>query len=164
MRGHRDLEVWQKSMDLVVGISKLTASFPKTETYGLASQMQRAAVSIPSNIAEGHGLKQTQAFLRHLAIASGSLTELETQLHRAGQWVHNNIAEGHGLKQTQAYLRHLAIANGSLAELETQLEIAQRLGYIVAQDKSLMSQDNEVGRMLAGLRRSLQCRLDKPES
>ena len=110
-------------MGLVTAVYKLTTSFPKNETYGLASQMQRAAVSVPSN-----------------------------------------IAEGHGLKQTQAYLRHLAIANGSLAELETQLEIAQRLGYIVAQDKSLMSQDNEVGRMLAGLRRSLQCRLDKPES
>ena len=123
MQGHRDLKVWQKAMGLVTAVYKLTTSFPKNETYGLASQMQRAAVSVPSN-----------------------------------------IAEGHGLKQTQAYLRHLAIANGSLAELETQLEIAQRLGYIVAQDKSLMSQDNEVGRMLAGLRRSLQCRLDKPES
>jgi hypothetical protein len=72
------LIVWQKAMDLVVAIYKITQSFPKTEVYGLASQMQRAAVSVPSNIAEGHGLKQTQAYARHLAIANGSLTELDT--------------------------------------------------------------------------------------
>jgi four helix bundle protein len=83
VQGHKDLEVWQKAMDLVIDIYKLTASFPSKEVYGLASQMQRAAVSIPSNIAEGHGLKQTQAYLRHLAIANGSLTELETQLEIA---------------------------------------------------------------------------------
>ncbi len=72
-------------MDLVLDIYKLTASFPKTEVYGLASQMQRTAVSIPSNIAEGHGLKQTRAYARHLAIANGSLTELETQLEIANR-------------------------------------------------------------------------------
>jgi four helix bundle protein len=83
VQGHKDLEVWQKAMDLVIDIYKLTALFPSKEVYGLASQMQRAAVSIPSNIAEGHGLKQTQAYLRHLAIANGSLTELETQLEIA---------------------------------------------------------------------------------
>ena len=78
MQGHADLQVWQKAMDLVIAVYRLTDSFPKREVYGLASQMQRAAVSIPSNIAEGHGLKQTQAYLRHLAIANGSLAELET--------------------------------------------------------------------------------------
>jgi four helix bundle protein len=83
VQGHKDLEVWQKAMDLVIDIYKLTASFPSKEVYGLARQMQRAAVSIPSNIAEGHGLKQTQAYLRHLAIANGSLTELETQIEIA---------------------------------------------------------------------------------
>lgn len=67
-------------MDLVLAIYRITGGFPKNELYGLVSQMQRAAVSIPSNIAEGHGLKQTRAYLRHLAIASGSLAELETQL------------------------------------------------------------------------------------
>jgi len=61
-------------MDLVLAVYKLTRSFPKAEVYGLASQMQRAAVSVPSNIAEGQGLKQTQAYARHLAIANGSLT------------------------------------------------------------------------------------------
>jgi four helix bundle protein len=83
MQGHKELIVWQKAMELVVAVYKLTKSFPKIETYGLASQIQRAAVSVPSNIAEGHGLKQTQAYARHLAIANGSLTELETQLEIA---------------------------------------------------------------------------------
>jgi four helix bundle protein len=80
MQSYRDLLVWQKSMDLVITVYRITQAFPKTETYGLAGQMQRACVSIPSNIAEGHGLKQTQAYLRHLAIATGSLCELETQI------------------------------------------------------------------------------------
>ena len=83
MEGHRDLLVWQKAMDLVTAIYGLTREFPKYETYGLASQVQRAAVSIPSNIAEGHALKQTQAYSRHLAIASGSLAEVETQIEIA---------------------------------------------------------------------------------
>ena len=68
MQGHKELIVWQKAMNLVVAIYELTKSFPKTEVYGLASQMQRAAVSVPSNFAEGHGLKQTQAYARHLAM------------------------------------------------------------------------------------------------
>jgi four helix bundle protein len=83
MRGHEDLKVWQTAMGLVVSIYRVTKGFPMTEAYGLASQMQRAAVSIPSNIAEGHALKQTAAYLRHLAIASGSLAELQTQLEIA---------------------------------------------------------------------------------
>jgi four helix bundle protein len=58
MQSYRDLIVWQKAMNLVISIYKVTQDFPKSEVYGLASQIQRAAVSIPSNIAEGHGLKQ----------------------------------------------------------------------------------------------------------
>ena len=80
MRSCRELVVWQKAMGLVVDIYRITWAFPKSEAYGLGSQMQRALVSVPSNIAEGQALKQTQAYLRHLAIASGSLAELETQL------------------------------------------------------------------------------------
>jgi four helix bundle protein len=68
MQGHKDLVVWQKAMDRVTAIYKLTGAFPKEELYGLTSQMRRAAVSIPSNIAEGHALKQTQAYSRHLAV------------------------------------------------------------------------------------------------
>jgi four helix bundle protein len=89
MQGHKDLVVWQKAMDLVITIYGLTRGFSKHETYGLASQIQRAAVSIPSNIAEGHALKQTQAYARHLAIASGSLAEVETQLEIASRLGYN---------------------------------------------------------------------------
>ena len=83
MKGHEDLKVWQKGVDLVVSVYRLTGSFPKSEFYGLTSQMRRAAVSVSSNIAEGHALKQTQAYLRHLANASGSMAEVETQLEIA---------------------------------------------------------------------------------
>ncbi len=75
MRGYRDLTVWQKAMELVLSVYRLTKTFPKGEVYGLASQMQPAAISMPSNIAEGRALKQTQAYLRHLAIACGSVAE-----------------------------------------------------------------------------------------
>ena len=85
MRSCRELVVWQKAMDLVVQMYRITRAFPKSEMYGLAGQMQRASVSVPSNIAEGQALKQTQAYLRHLAIASGSLAELETQLEIANR-------------------------------------------------------------------------------
>lgn len=80
MQSFRELIVWQRAMELVVEIYRITARFPKSETYGLSNQMQRAAVSVPSNISEGYALKQTKSYLRHLAIASGSLAELETQL------------------------------------------------------------------------------------
>ncbi|WP_428825845.1 four helix bundle protein [Azonexus sp. IMCC34842] len=77
---YRDLIVWQKAMDLVVEIYRLSQTFPATEKFGLASQIQRAAVSIPSNIAEGHARKSSGAFINHLSIAAGSLAEVETQL------------------------------------------------------------------------------------
>ena len=77
---YRDLKAWQLSMDVVEHVYQLTQAFPKQETYGLTSQVQRAAVSIPSNIAEGHTRDSTKEFLHHLSIALGSLSELETQL------------------------------------------------------------------------------------
>ncbi|MFZ5523118.1 MAG: four helix bundle protein [Pseudomonadota bacterium] len=76
---HNDLLVWQKAMDLVTDIYQITAAFPSEERFGLSSQARRAAVSIPSNITEGHGRKATGAYLNHLSIAYGSLMELETQ-------------------------------------------------------------------------------------
>jgi four helix bundle protein len=78
MQSYRDLLVWQKSMDLVVAAYKTADRLPKQEQYGLISQMQRAAVSVPANIAEGHGHARTGEYLHHLAIAHGSLMELET--------------------------------------------------------------------------------------
>ena len=79
-QGYRDLAVWQKAMDMVTGVYRAVASFPKSEQYGLSSQIRRSAISVPSNIAEGAGRRQTPAFLNHVAIAYGSLAELETQL------------------------------------------------------------------------------------
>ncbi|WP_281238866.1 MULTISPECIES: four helix bundle protein [Flavobacterium] len=76
---HKELDVWKKSMDLVESIYTLTQRFPDVEKYGLTSQMRRAAVSIPSNIAEGAARKGNKELLQFLYIAIGSLSELETQ-------------------------------------------------------------------------------------
>src|SRR6266480_6967621 len=78
IRRYQDLRVWQLSMDLVVEIYRASETFPKRETYGLSAQCRRAAVSLPSNIAEGHGRKHLGDYLHHLSIANGSLMELET--------------------------------------------------------------------------------------
>ena len=80
IRIYRDLLVWQKSMNLVTDVYRVTCGFPKNEQYGLTSQMRRCAVSIPSNIAEGYGRRATNDYLRFLSIATGSLFELQTQL------------------------------------------------------------------------------------
>ena len=80
MSNYKDLIVWQKSIQLVIDIYKLTEVFPKDECYGLVSQMQRAVVSIPSNIAEGNERSSNKEFAHFLYIAKGSLAELETIL------------------------------------------------------------------------------------
>ena len=80
MQTFRDLLVWQKGIGLVQKVYLLTSSYPKDELYGLVSQMRRSSVSVPSNIAEGHGRRSTPDFIRFLRVASGSLYELETQL------------------------------------------------------------------------------------
>lgn len=80
MKTHKDLDVWKEAMTLVKGIYRLTADFPKEETYGLVSQIRRAAVSIPSNIAEGAARNSNKEFIQFLYISLGSLAELETQL------------------------------------------------------------------------------------
>ena len=78
--GHRELIVWQKAMDFVDVCYTLSDHFPKTELYNLASQLQRAAVSVPANIAEGQGREHTREFINHLSIARGSLCEAETHI------------------------------------------------------------------------------------
>ncbi len=80
MHNYHELKIWQESRKLVKGIYTLTASFPKEEIYGLTSQIRRAAVSIPSNIAEGTGRSTDKEFQRFLDYAIGSLFELETQI------------------------------------------------------------------------------------
>ena len=79
VQSYRDLIVWQKAMQLVQLVYGLTRKFPKEELFGLSSQIRRAVVSVPSNIAEGQGRNSTKDFLRHLSIAYGSLLETETQ-------------------------------------------------------------------------------------
>ena len=80
MRSHRDLDVWKKSVTLVSEIYTVTRTFPPEEMYGLVNQMRRAAVSVPSNIAEGAARDSQKEFLRFLSIAIGSLAEMETQV------------------------------------------------------------------------------------
>jgi len=83
MKSHKDLEVWKKSIDLVEAIYMLTKGFPKSEQFSLSVQMQRSAISVPSNIAEGSGRMSRGDFIRFLYIARGSLLELDTQLEIA---------------------------------------------------------------------------------
>jgi len=122
VKSYRDLLVWQRAMDLVVESYKIANLLPKTETYGLASQIQRAAVSIPANIAEGHGR------------------------HHLGD-----------------YLHHLSMANGSLMELETHLLLLVRLSYLPTNAiEQALALATEVGRMLAGLDKSLRKEKQRP--
>jgi len=93
----RDLKVWQLGMQLAEEVYRLSQGFPKHETYGLGSQMQRAAVSIPANIAEGHAMGSTKDFLRFLGIAQGSLAELETHLMLAERIGYGNFDDVGGI-------------------------------------------------------------------
>jgi four helix bundle protein len=82
IRDHRDLEAWRVAMDAVLETYRMSADFPKAETYGLISQMRRAAVSVPSNIAEGQ-IRMFRVAINYLNIALGSIAELDTQLEVA---------------------------------------------------------------------------------
>jgi four helix bundle protein len=87
IESHRDLIVWQKSMELAVAAYRLTDSFPVHERYGLTSQIRRSCASIPANIAEGYGRESAGAYAQQLRIAQGSLKEFETHFelaHRVG--------------------------------------------------------------------------------
>lgn len=116
IRNYKDLLVWQRGIDLAVAAYRCTRAFPREERYCLTQQIRRAAISIPSNIAEGQG-----------------------RYHRP------------------EFLHHLSYARGSLQELETQLIIADRLEFSIGIAPEIMQgRCDEVSRMLAGLRRSLE--------
>ena len=85
MNTHKDLIVWKRGIELVKNIYALTNSFPKSEQFGLVSQMRRSAVSIPSNIAEGYGRNSKKELIHFLYIALGSSSELETQIILSGE-------------------------------------------------------------------------------
>lgn len=80
MKDHKELDVWRKAIDLVAEVYRTTTQFPKEEVFGLTSQMRRAAVSIPANIAEGAARQSDKEFIQFLHIALGSASELETEL------------------------------------------------------------------------------------
>ena len=80
IESYRDLMVWQKAMDIVADIYAITANFPREEIYGLTSQIRRSAISLPSNIAEGHAKGGRKEYAHFVGIAMGSLAELETQM------------------------------------------------------------------------------------
>ncbi|MGD9787493.1 MAG: four helix bundle protein [Sulfuricellaceae bacterium] len=95
IRDFRDLLIWQRAMDVARIVYRITESFPSSELYGLTSQLRRAAVSVPSNIAEGHGRESEREFGRFLRISRGSLAELQTQLI---------LAEGLGYAGADSFL------------------------------------------------------------
>jgi four helix bundle protein len=107
IRSYRDLRVWQQSIDLVEAIYQLTANWPQRESYGLTQQIRRAAVSVPSNIAEGQGRHGGREFLHALSIANGSLYELETQLLIAQRLRYVSVEEGSLLLDRTAQIGRL---------------------------------------------------------
>ena len=112
----RDLRVWQAGMTLVEQVYQLTQSFPSQETYGLTNQMRRAAVSVPSNIAEGHTREHTKEYLHHVSMAQASLAELQTQIEIAGRLRYvSPETVNQVLEQSAALSRQLyALRNGLL--------------------------------------------------
>ncbi len=107
VRGYRDLLVWQEAMDLVVTVYRMTATFPKEERYALVDQLRRAAVSVPSNIAEGHGRSRTGDYLRFLSVAVGSLMEIETQVQIATRLGYISEEQQRGLLESTAVLARM---------------------------------------------------------
>lgn len=121
IQSYKDLEAWQQSLALVEECYRATRSFPVDERFELSAQLRRAAVSIASN-----------------------------------------IAEGHSRRSTRAYLNHVSIALGSQAELETELEIARRLGFVGGKtSEKLDGIARQVGRLLYGLHRAIQAKVDQ---
>jgi four helix bundle protein len=120
IQSYRDLEVWQKSRMLVTQLYQLTKTFPKEENYGLTSQLRRAAVSVPSNIAEGKSRRATKDYMRFLDIAYGSVAEVETQLFIAcdlGYTTEKNVSSLLG-----GYAEIGRMLNGLLSSLERCLK------------------------------------------
>jgi four helix bundle protein len=116
LKSYRDLEVWKKSIDWVEQIYLASKSFPPEERFGLASQIRRASVSVPSNIAEGAARTGTGEFLQSLSVASGSLAEAETQLIIA------NRLEMLPLERLEALLRQSEEISKMLGGLKRSLE------------------------------------------
>ena len=118
LKKYNDLVAWQKAMDLVQAIYEVTSQFPREEIYGLTSQIRRASISVPSNIAEGQGRKSTREFQHHLSIAYGSLMEVETQVLIAGRLSYLNHAQAHSLIERTSEVGR--VINGLLNSLSNR--------------------------------------------
>ena len=113
IRSYRDLQVWRQALQLTAECYRLSQAWPKSELYGLTSQMRRAAASIPANIAEGHGLGTRAAYAHHLRIARGSLRELETHLlvaEEVGVAASGTVAQALSLCDEQGRMLHALIS------------------------------------------------------
>jgi four helix bundle protein len=104
---YRDLLAWQRAMDVVDAVYKTTRFWPHDELYGLVSQVRRAAVSVPSNIAEGQGRAGIKEFMNHLSIARGSLLEVETQIIIAQRQNYISGSDADGLLESSAEVGRL---------------------------------------------------------
>lgn len=124
VQSYRELIVWQKAMELVKLVYDLTRKFPKEELFGLTSQIRKAVVSVPSNIAEGQGRRSTKEFLRHLSIAYGSLLETETQTIVAEMQNYISSEESSEVLQKAAEVGRLT--SGLVNSLEEKLEAERR--------------------------------------
>ncbi len=119
IRSYRDLKVWQLGMDLVVDCYQHTSGFPPDERFSLTQQIRRAVVSVPSNIAEGHGRTHLGEYLYHLSVANGSLKELETQILIANRLTFLARERCHGLiSQTSELGRMLAGLTKKLSKID----------------------------------------------
>ncbi len=116
---YHDLVVWQRGIDFVVDCYRLSGGFPRNEVYGLSSQLQRAAVSVPANIAEGAGRGHTREYIRHLGIARGSLFEAETHILIAGRLGYATAEQTRPLVAAVAEIGRML--HGLMASLERKL-------------------------------------------
>ncbi len=121
VRNYKDLIVWQKAMILVTEIYLQARQFPKEEIYGLTSQIKRAVVSIPSNIAEGHGRDSTKEYIHFLSIAYGSLMEVETQLQIAANLKFMEQSEANKIFYNTAEVGRML--NGLTRSLKNKLQV-----------------------------------------
>ena len=119
VRSYQDLIAWQKSMDLAYEVFILTKQFPKEELYGLTSQLRRAGVSVPSNIAEGQGRRNDREFAHFLDIAHGSICELETQVMLAQRFEY--IGAEHATPVLAVAAEVGRLVSGLVAKLRTDL-------------------------------------------
>ena len=116
IKNHRDLEVWQLARELVKNVYLLTEHFPQNELYTLSAQMKRAAISVPSNIAEGHSRRGIKDYIQFVSTAIGSLAELETQIILAEDLNFSSSA------QTQSLLDSIMILQRKLHALRNALK------------------------------------------